>query len=109
MRKIAYLILVICFLAPFAAISQQIVQGVVKNQITQEPATAISIRVKDDRAGTFTDDKGHFQLRLNTGFPITLLISSIVCENQEVLVENNQRPFWLDLVPTSTLSQESVV
>lgn len=109
MRKIAYIILVICFLAPFAAISQQIVQGVVKNQITQEPATAISIRVKDDRAGTFTDDKGHFQLRLNKGFPLTLLISSIGYEKQEVLVENNQSPILIDLVPTSTLAQEVVV
>src|SRR5690606_39968787 len=51
----------------------------------------------------------HFQLRLNKGFPLTLLISSIGYEKQEVLVENNQSPILIDLVPTSTLAQEVVV
>ncbi|GGE11079.1 TonB-dependent receptor [Sphingobacterium cellulitidis] len=109
MRNIAYLILVICFLTPFTALSQQVIQGNVKNKITQEPAAAISIRVKDDRAGTFTDDKGNFQLRLNKGFPATLIISSIGYEQQEIVVENNQKAIQIELNPTSTLAQEIVI
>ncbi|MVZ63423.1 TonB-dependent receptor [Sphingobacterium humi] len=109
MRNIAYLMLVICMLTPFAGFSQQILHGNIKNQLTQEPATAISIRVKDDRAGTFTDDKGNFQLRFSKAFPVTLLISAIGYEKQEIVVQNSQQALQIQLNPASTMAEEVVI
>lgn len=108
MRKITYLLMAYFLFAIGASYAQQHIQGVIRNQVTQEPASAISIKIKGSREGTYSNDRGQFQLNSSQAFPITLLISAIGYDSQEIKVENNN-PIQISLSPATTLAQEIVV
>jgi len=81
--------------------------GVIKNSITKEKISAVSIVVKEKNIGTYTDDKGFYKFN-NLQLPVTLIISSIGYENNEVIV--NDASFTnIFLIPSSTLGKEIVV
>jgi outer membrane receptor protein involved in Fe transport len=69
---------------------------------------AVSVTVKGSGAGTYTDDKGDFSLNTNQPLPITLVVSSIGYEMQEVSVTTSDFITVL-LTPSSILGQEVVV
>ncbi|MGJ1417169.1 carboxypeptidase-like regulatory domain-containing protein [Sphingobacterium multivorum] len=94
---------------PFSLSAQQIINGQVSNSSTSEPAYAVSIHVKDGKEGTFTDDRGRFQLKTNKPLPITLYISAIGYESKEVLVNNLSSPLRISLNLSPILGQEVVV
>ncbi|HMI77236.1 MAG TPA: carboxypeptidase-like regulatory domain-containing protein, partial [Ferruginibacter sp.] len=52
------------------------INGNVRNSSTQEGAGAVSVIVKGEDIGTFTDDKGNFRITVKK-LPVTLLISSV--------------------------------
>ena len=81
--------------------------GVIKNSITKENISAVSVFVKEKNIGTYTDDKGFYKFN-NIQLPITLIISSIGYENNEVIV-NDASLNNIFLIPTSTLGKEIVV
>jgi outer membrane receptor protein involved in Fe transport len=83
------------------------ISGNVRNSNTKENAGAVSVTVKDGTTGTYTDDKGNFKLNVKN-LPVTLLISSIGYELQEVTV-NNASPVQVEFKPTNALGQEVVV
>ena len=85
------------------------ISGVVKNSATGEVVPAVSVLVKGTGAGTFTNDKGDFKLTINQPVPVTLSISSIGYQLQEVTVNNSSEVVNVALVPVSTLGQEVVV
>ena len=72
----------------FALAQTTTISGNVKNSDTSEVVSAASITVKGSTAGTFTDDKGNFSLTANLKFPVTLIVSSVGFEIQEVNVSN---------------------
>lgn len=84
------------------------VSGTVKNSNTKEASGAVSVTVKGSSDGTFTDDKGHFRLSVKS-LPVTLIISSIGYEMQEVTVKSASDALNIDLKPSSALGQEIVV
>lgn len=110
MRKIA------CYFLPFllanilcmAAFAQNVnISGNVRNSSTKEGAGAVSVTVKGAENGTFTDDKGNFKLSVKS-LPVTLLVSSVGYEIQEVTVTNTSFT-QVEFKPSSALGQEVVV
>ena len=93
----------------FALAQTTTISGNVKNSDTSEVVSAASITVKGSTAGTFTDDKGNFSLTANLKFPVTLIVSSVGFEIQEVNVSNASAFVQVNLIPASTLGQEVVI
>ena len=82
--------------------------GKVTHATTKEGVSAVSITVKDGAEGTFTDVNGDFRLTVKS-LPVTLVISSIGFEMQEVTVTTAGTPVNVVFVPSSALGQEVVV
>jgi outer membrane receptor protein involved in Fe transport len=92
------------------AISQNtVITGNIKNGNTGDMIPAVSVTVKGSGAGTYTDEKGNFKLTSNKPVPLTLVISSIGYELQEITVSDQSSPVTVSLKPISTLGQEVVV
>ena len=84
------------------------ISGNVKNSNTKEASGAVSVTIKGSTNGTFTDDKGNFKIAVKN-LPVTLIISSIGYELQEVTVTKASDPVHIQFKPTSALGQEIVV
>ncbi|MEJ7671316.1 MAG: carboxypeptidase-like regulatory domain-containing protein [Chitinophagaceae bacterium] len=65
------------------------INGNVKNNVTRDMVSSASVIVKGSGAGTFTDDKGNFTLTTTQKLPLTLIISSVGFDLQEVNVSNS--------------------
>lgn len=111
MRKISYSLVTFLLASLFLtqAYAQNVtINGHVKNATTNENSSAVSVLIKGTDIGTFTNDKGEFSI-IAKSFPITLIISSIGYETQEVTVSSASTTVAINLVPTSALGQEVVV
>jgi len=86
-----------------------VISGTVRNSVDKEFVPAASITVKDGAAGTFTDGKGNFKLTTSQKLPLTLVISSIGFETQEVQVNDAATILQISFKPTSSLGTEVVV
>jgi outer membrane receptor protein involved in Fe transport len=92
-----------------AAFAQNVtINGNVRNSNTKESSGAVSVIVKGDDIGTFTDDKGNFRITVKS-LPVTLLISSVGYELQEVKVTSASQLIQVEFKPTNILGQEVVV
>lgn len=104
---------ILCFLLfpvfMMASLQAQTIRGTLKNEATLEPVYAVSIHVENSNEGTYSDDRGKFQLTVKKALPLTLIISSIGFETQKVTVQNFASPIEIILKPTSILGQEVVV
>ncbi len=110
MRKIASYVVtfLLANVITIAAFAQNVaVSGNVRNSSTKEGAGAVSVTVKDGTAGTFTDDKGNFKITVKS-LPVTLLISSVGYELQEVTVSSAVFT-QVEFKPSAALGQEVVV
>jgi outer membrane receptor protein involved in Fe transport len=110
MRKIAsYLVtFLLANAVTITAFAQNVtVSGNVRNSSTKEGAGAVSITVKGGTAGTFTDDKGNFRITVKS-LPVTLLVSSVGYELQEITV-NDATFTQVEFKPSAALGQEVVV
>ncbi len=105
------------FLVPFlmanilsiAAFAQNVtISGNVRNSTTKEGAGAVSVTIKGAETGTFTDDKGNFKILVKS-LPVTLLISSVGYELQEVTVSKGSPMVQVEFKTASSLGQEVVV
>lgn len=104
---------ILCFLLFLLFIAgnlkAQVIKGTLKNEVTKEPAYAVSVHVKNSTEGTYSDDRGRFQLSTKKKLPLTLIVSSVGFETREVVVESFATPVELLLNPASILGQEVVV
>ena len=85
------------------------ISGSVINSVSKETVAAVSIIVKGASVGTFTNDKGNFKISVAQKLPVTLLISSVGFNSQELLVENTMQSLKVQLQPNNSLGQEVVV
>ena len=85
------------------------IKGNVINKITDEELPAVSVTVKGSGEGTYTDENGQFSLDTKSRFPLTLIVSSIGYEEQEVLVKDAAALITVFMQPVSTLGQEVVI
>ncbi len=111
MRKVtSYLVaLLVANILTMAAFAQNVtINGNVRNSNSKEGAGAVSITIKGAENGTFTDDKGNFRITVKS-LPVTLLISSVGYELQEVVVSNAGSLVQVEFKPTNILGQEVVI
>jgi len=85
------------------------ISGNVRNSVDSGAVSAASVTVKGSEAGTFTDDKGNFSLTTTHKFPVTLSISSIGFEPQEITVSSAGENVQVSFIPSNTLGQEIVI
>lgn len=85
------------------------IKGQVLNSGTSESVPAVSITVKGSGAGAYTDDNGNFSLTINQPLPVTLVVSSIGFDMQEVSVNSASDFVTVSLVTASILGQEVVI
>lgn len=84
-----------------------VLTGHVQNAVSKENVSAVSVSVKNDARGTFTNANGDFRLSVKS-LPVTLVFSSVGYEMQEVAV-NTPSDIEVSLKPSVTLGQEVVV
>ncbi len=111
MRKVTgYLVtFLLANIITIGAFAQNVtINGNVRNSSTKEGSGAVSVIVKGEDVGSFTDDKGNFRLTVKK-LPVTLLISSVGYELQEVTVSNTTGLVQVEFKPTNILGQEVVV
>ncbi len=110
MRKVtSYLVLFfVANVLSIAALAQSVtISGNVRNSTTKEGAGAVSVTIKGAENGTFTDDKGNFKIKVKN-LPVTLLVSSVGYELQEVTV--SKAGFTqVEFKSSSSLGQEVVI
>src|SRR5215217_3264122 len=88
--------------------SQQIpITGKIKNKTTDEGISSVSVVVKGNSSGTYTNNNGDFTLHVPV-LPVTLLISSIGFEAQEFTVSSGEM-ITVALNPVITMGEEIVI
>ena len=107
-KKIARLLLIAVMMYPGMIFSQTVIKGVIHHSVTHEPVPAVSVVVKGKPDGDFTDDKGRFHFTVNYQLPVTLVVTSIGFESQEIVV-NNGSPLEINFAPAAAVGQEVVV
>jgi len=112
MRK-SYRFLTACLIASLSSIAAfaqtTSIGGTVKNSITGETVSAVSVSLKGTDLGTFTDDKGYYKISGTIKFPATLVFSSVGFETQELPVSSTSDSINLDFKPSVGLGTEVVV
>jgi outer membrane receptor protein involved in Fe transport len=109
MRKLKSCLMVLLLVTVVTAVAEaQTISGKVENSATKEKVAAVSVTVKGTGEGTFTDDNGNFKLNV-AKLPVTLLISSIGYELQEITVADAGTVVKVDFKPSNVLGQEVVV
>ncbi|SDD70366.1 TonB-dependent receptor [Niabella drilacis] len=83
------------------------VSGTIKNSETGEAVNAASVMVAGTATGTYSKPNGSFELKI-TGYPVTLLVSSVGYKTREVTV-GAAEPVAISLEPGGDLGQEVVV
>ena len=94
------------FLSLFA--QKTTITGTVRNSLTSENVAAVSVTVKGEASGTFTNEDGSFTITVSN-LPAVLVFSSIGYETQEVSVSSASTAVEVSMVPASSLGQEVVV
>jgi hypothetical protein len=111
MRKVtSYLVaFLLANVFTISAFAQNVtITGNVRNSNTKEGSGAVSVIIKGEDNGSFTDDKGNFKLSVKK-LPVTLLITSVGYELQEVTVSSVASLVQVEFKPTNILGQEVVV
>ncbi len=92
-----------------ALFAQTTITGNVKNSSSGEAVSAVSITVKGSESGTFTDDNGNFKLNTSKALPLTLVISSVGYDPQEITVKTTSDFVQVNFISSNSLGQEIVV
>lgn len=101
--------LIAAFLFTITAWSQNVrVTGQVSTNTSGENLGGVSVRVKGSNIGTDTDSSGRFQLSVPS-LPVTLVISSVGYETEEVRVASATSPLTIFLSTSNVIGQEVVV
>jgi len=85
------------------------VSGNVKNASTSETVAAVSVTLKGNNSGTFTDDRGNFKLSVAQKAPYTLVFSSVGFASKELVVNANTGSLSVSLTPSFVLGSDVVV
>jgi outer membrane receptor protein involved in Fe transport len=104
-RLAAFMLLI---LPSFAAFTQNIISGTIRNSTDKQTLPAISVILKGTSLGTYTDERGNFKLSTTQNPPYTLIVSSVGFASQEVQV-TNPRDVQISMVPATELGVEVVV
>jgi iron complex outermembrane recepter protein len=97
-------------LAASLAYAQTSISGKVKDGTTGEALAGVNIVVKGKVLGTISDVKGNFSLKINDSPPLTLILSFVGYQSQEInITDPNVTDLDISLQEQSILGQEVVV
>ncbi len=109
-RLASWLLVTLISLAAIPAIAQTSISGIVTEGSNNEPLIGVNILVKGTVTGTTTDLSGQFNLNLSSDPPLTLVVTSIGFERQELeITNNNVQDLKIQLAESTLLGQEVVV
>ncbi len=91
-----------------ATMAQTILAGSVHDKATGGRMAGVNVLIAGTVTGTVTDGKGQFSLQTRQSYPVTLSVSAIGYEKQEVTLPA-PGPVSVALAPQTTLMQEVVV
>jgi outer membrane receptor protein involved in Fe transport len=112
MKRIAtYAVIMLMVLPALLSAQGQVITGNVKNALSKEAASAVSVGIKGTNAGTFTDENGNFRLPVpaTAKFPVTVVFTSIGFGMKEVQVNAPGAMEAVTLSPSTSLGDEVVV
>ncbi|SDC47900.1 TonB-dependent receptor [Niabella drilacis] len=109
MRKVLLMSIVFQLWLAGASRAQQTIRGVVRSAVTGETVAAVSVSIRNTSEGTYTSQRGRFELRTHKILPVTLLVSCVGYESREVAVTDARQPLEVLLNPASVLGTEVVV
>ncbi|MCE2834803.1 MAG: TonB-dependent receptor [Chitinophagaceae bacterium] len=112
MKRIAtYAVIMLMVLPALLSAQGQVITGTVKNALSKEAASAVSVGIKGTNAGTFTDENGNFRLPVpaSAKFPVTVVFTSIGYGMKEVQVNAAGAMEAISLSPSTSLGDEVVV
>ncbi|MEQ8904528.1 TonB-dependent receptor [Ekhidna sp.] len=89
--------------------AQTTVSGTIIDAETGEPLIGTQILVKGTVLGTITDVNGNFSLSVQSSPPITLIITYVGYERQEIEVTSSGQSLDIQLAEATLLGQEVVV
>ncbi len=102
--------LAVLLISTTSLIAQTTISGSVKDGGNSEPLIGVTILVKGTVLGTTTDFDGNFTLNVQSSPPITIVISSVGFERQELEINSaNVSGLEITLNETTLLGQEVVV
>ncbi len=107
-RRLA-ITLMYCVFSSVAFTQSITISGNVKDSSTGEAVPSVSVAIKGSTAGTFTDERGNFQLVTSRRPPFSLVFSSVGFDSKEVVVTSSSTFVQVDLVAGSSLGTEVVV
>src|SRR5690606_31631916 len=84
------------------------INGVVTDE-QGNPIAGVNIVLKDKIAGTITDASGRFELSTNQSLPITIVVSIVGFQKQEIEVTSSSEPLDIKLAESRELMDEVVV
>lgn len=99
-------LLVISFTGAFS--QSTTINGVVTDE-QGNPIAGANIVLKDKIAGTITDASGRFELSTNQSLPITIVVSIVGFQKQEIEVTSSSEPLDIKLAESRELMDEVVV
>lgn len=97
--------LCLCFSSMLA--QQTVISGDISDNETGEGIPGANIVIKGKLTGAVADTQGHFQLTTNIKLPVTLLISVVGYQKQEVEVVNSS-PVKIKMLPSIEIMNEVV-
>ncbi|MFZ9144000.1 MAG: TonB-dependent receptor, partial [Aquirufa sp.] len=92
-----------------SAFAQTKIGGKVTDADSKEPLIGVSIGVKGAVTGTISDSKGNFSLSTSKSGALTIVVSMVGYERQEIPVKGNKTDFQIALKEQSVLGQDVVV
>ncbi len=95
MRKFHFLsFFLICLLTGTMCVqgfAQQEINGIVRDFQSNETLPGVNVIIKGTQEGAMTDDKGHFSIKADRPYPITLVVSLLSYTTQEIAVNGPKR------------------
>ena len=111
MRKLRryYIALILTSIIKISVFAQSAtITGNVKNALTNENSSAVSVTVKGTSIGTYTDDRGNFSIYVPK-FPATIVVSSIGFEQEELNIKSASGKISFLMKPSNKLGQDVVI
>src|SRR5688572_11098501 len=91
----------LCIFLSFSVLAQTTISGTVRNIGNQELVPAVSVTLKGNTNGTFTDENGNFRISVPS-LPAVLVFSSVGFETRELTVEAATTDLMVELMPRSS-------
>ncbi|HEY5750620.1 MAG TPA: TonB-dependent receptor [Chryseolinea sp.] len=105
------LLLFVCLSLPTLLVAQTVntVTGTITDASTNAPVSGASLVIKGKLTGTTTDEKGNFKLNTTSALPLTLVVTGVGFQKQEVTVSSASQPVAIALSSQTELLNEMVV